>query len=96
MTPLALDKHSLDLHYRFLKVTRSVRQVAKLVKVDPQTLYQWIWDGKVVPSVVVPLDARVDGRKLYRFTDSDVLKLQHYKAAHYFEGRGGRRKKEQK
>jgi hypothetical protein len=92
MTRLTLDKHSLDIHYRCLKLTRSVRQVAKLVNIDPQTLYKWIWDGTVVPSVVVPLDGRKDGRKLYRFTDSDIRKLRRYKAAHYWEGRGGRRK----
>jgi excisionase family DNA binding protein len=65
----------------------SVKQVAKLLGVDPQTLFRWIWNGKVHPSIAVPMN----GRKLYRFTDDDVQQVRRYKSAHYWEGRGGRK-----
>jgi Helix-turn-helix domain len=67
----------------------SVKQAAKLLGVDPQTLFRWIWDGKVRPSVAIP----INGRKLYRFTDGDVERVRRYKSAHYWEGRGGRKPK---
>jgi excisionase family DNA binding protein len=67
----------------------SVKQAAKLLGVDPQTLFRWIWDGKVHPSIAVPMN----GRKLYRFSDDDVQQARHYKSAHYWEGRGGRKSK---
>jgi len=56
-----------------------------LLGVDPQTLFRWIWNGKVHPSIAVPMN----GRKLYRFTDDDVQQVRRYKSAHYWEGRGG-------
>jgi helix-turn-helix protein len=67
----------------------SVNQAAKLIGVDPQTLFRWIWQGKVRPSIVVPMD----GRKLYRFADRDIRQLRRYKSGHYWEGRGGRKPK---
>jgi excisionase family DNA binding protein len=67
----------------------SVKQAAKLLGVDPQTLFRWIWNGKVHPSIAVPMN----GRKLYRFTDDDVQQVRRYKSAHYWEGRGGRKPK---
>jgi excisionase family DNA binding protein len=63
----------------------SVKQAAKLLGVDPQTLFRWIWNGKVRPSIAIPMN----GRKLYRFTDDDVKRSRRYKSAHYWEGRGG-------
>lgn len=68
--------------------TYSVRQAAKLAGVDPQTLFRWVWQGKVKPSVAVPMN----GRKLYRFTETDVRQLLDYKAAHYRKGRGRKKK----
>ena len=65
----------------------SVKQAAKLLGVDPQTLFRWIWNGKVHPSIAIPMN----GRKLYRFTDDDVQQVRRYKSAHYWEGRGGRK-----
>ena len=67
----------------------SVKQAAKLLGVDPQTLFRWIWNGKVRPSIAIPMN----GRKLYRFTDDDVERVRRYKSAHYWEGRGGRKPK---
>lgn len=69
-----------------------MRQAAKVIDVDPQTLFRWLWAGKVKASIVVP----IDHRKLYRFTDDDIGKLRRYKAAHYWEGRGPRRRKARK
>jgi excisionase family DNA binding protein len=63
----------------------SVKQAAKLLGVDQQTLFRWIWNGKVRPSIAIPMN----GRKLYRFTDGDVKKVRRYKSEHYWEGRGG-------
>jgi excisionase family DNA binding protein len=65
--------------------SHSVKQAAKLLGVDQQTLFRWIWNGKVHPSIAIPMN----GRKLYRFTDDDVKKVRRYKSAHYWEGRGG-------
>jgi excisionase family DNA binding protein len=65
--------------------SHSVKQAAKLLGVDQQTLFRWIWNGKVRPSIALPMN----GRKLYRFTDNDVKKVRRYKSAHYWEGRGG-------
>jgi MerR HTH family regulatory protein len=65
----------------------SVKHAAKLLGVDPQTLFRWIWNGKVRPSIAIPMN----GRKLYRFTDDDVERVRRYKSAHYWEGRGGRK-----
>jgi excisionase family DNA binding protein len=67
----------------------SVKQAAKLLGLDPQTLFRWIWNGKVHPSIAIPMN----GRKLYRFTDDDVKKVRRYKSAHYWEGRGGSKPK---
>ena len=67
----------------------SVKQAAKLLGVDPQTLFRWIWNGKVRPSIAIPMN----GRKLYRFTYDDVERVRRYKSAHYWEGRGGRKPK---
>jgi DNA-binding transcriptional MerR regulator len=68
--------------------TYSVRQAAKLAGIDPQTLFRWIWLGKVKPSIAVPMN----GRRLYRFTEIDVRQLLDYKAAHYRKGRGRKKK----
>lgn len=68
--------------------TYSVRQAAKLAGVDQQTLFRWVWLGKVKPSIAVPMN----GRNLYRFTESDVRQLLRYKAAHYRKGRGRKKK----
>ena len=70
--------------------SHSVKQAAKLLGVDQQTLFRWIWNGKVRPSIAIPMN----GRKLYRFTDDDVKKVRRYKSAHYWEGRGGSKRKE--
>jgi transposase-like protein len=66
----------------------SVRQAAKRVGIDPQTLFRWVWQQKVKPSIAVPMN----GRKLYRFTEDDVKELLRYKAAHYRKGRGRKKK----
>jgi hypothetical protein len=69
--------------------SHSVKQAAKLLGLDPQTLFRWIWNGKVRPSIAIPMN----GRKLYRFTDDDVAQVRRYKSVHYWEGRGGSKPK---
>ena len=84
---------SLDYAYtKGIMKSCSVRQAAKLIEVDPQTLFGWLWAGKVKASIVVP----IDHRNLQRFIEADVKKARRYKVAHYWEGRGARRKKEKK
>ena len=69
--------------------SHSVKQAAKLLGVDQQTLFRWIWNGKVHPSIAIPMN----GRKLYRFTEEDIAQVRRYKSAHYWEGRGGSKPK---
>jgi hypothetical protein len=87
--PLALDKVRCLCLYYMSMASHSVKQAAKLLGVDPQTLFRWIWNGKVRPSIAIPMN----GRKLYRFTDKDVTQVRRYKSAHYWEGRGGSKPK---
>jgi predicted site-specific integrase-resolvase len=68
----------------------SVKRAAELIGVDAQTLFRWIWGGKVRASIVIPMDS---GSKVHRFTEQDVKRLRLYKAEHYWEGRGGSKPK---
>lgn len=48
------------------------------------TLYRWLDQGKVRPSVVLKLD----GRTLHRWTSKDVEQVRKYKQENYRKGRG--------
>ncbi len=65
--------------------TYSTVRVAKLVGIHWMTLYRWLGEGKVRPSVVVLLNGR---RVIRRWTDRDVEKVRKYKAKFYRKGRG--------
>ena len=68
--------------------TYSTKQAAKLARIHSVTLYRWISAGKVRASQAIPLN----GKKLWRWTQADVEKVRKYKAAHYWEGRGAKKK----
>ena len=70
-------------------VTYSTKQVAKLVGIHRVTLQHWLAGGKVRASRSLPSN----GGTLWRWTDADVKKVKKYKAAHYWEGRGRKKKK---
>jgi len=69
--------------------TYSTKQAAKRAGVHWITLHRWIKGGKVRP----PRAIRMNGGKLWRWTTADVEKVRRYKAAHYWQGRGRRKKK---
>ena len=68
--------------------TYSTKQVAKLAGIHWVTLHRWLSAGKVRASRPVP----INGRTLWRWTEADVKKVRKYKAAHYWEGRGVKKK----
>jgi excisionase family DNA binding protein len=67
--------------------TMSTKQVAKLVGVHWMTLYRWLSEKKVRPSVMV----RLNGRVIHRWTAEDVSRVRKYKLANYRKGRGRKR-----
>ena len=68
--------------------TYSTAQVAELVGIHRVTLQNWLSAGKVRAS----RSMRMNGGTLRRWTDADVKKVKKYKAAHYWEGRGVKKK----
>ncbi len=68
--------------------TYSTKQAATLAGIHSVTLYRWMSAGKVRASQAIPLN----GTKLWRWTQADVEKIRKYKAAHYWEGRGVKKK----
>jgi predicted site-specific integrase-resolvase len=67
-----------------MKKTYSTERVALMVGVHWTSLHRWLRAGKIRPSIAVP----IDGRTLWRWTDSDVEKVRKYMADHYVKGRG--------
>ena len=66
----------------------STPQVARMVGIHVVTLEHWIEAGKVKPSKRIQV-----GSQTYRlWTTRDVERVKKYKAAHYWEGRGVKRK----
>jgi len=72
----------------FSMKTHSTKRVAQLVGIHWMTLYRWLEQGKVRPSIVVPLN----GRSIRRWTDRDVERVKKFKAANYRKGRGRKKK----
>ena len=56
--------------------TFSTQQAAKLIGIHWVTLRRWLADGKVRPSIAVPMD----GRTLWRWTKADVERARRFKA----------------
>jgi excisionase family DNA binding protein len=55
--------------------TYSTAEAAKQAKVHRITLQRWLRDGRVSPSIRVPLK----GRTLWRWTKADIQKLRKQK-----------------
>ncbi len=66
----------------------STTQVARKLGIVRQTLYRWIRERKVP----APRKRKVTGVTVRIWTDRDVEKVKKYKAAHYWEGRGVKKK----
>jgi excisionase family DNA binding protein len=56
--------------------TFSTPQAAKRIGVHWVTLRRWLAEGKIRPSVAVPMD----GRTLWRWTKADVKRARQFKA----------------
>ncbi len=69
--------------------TYSTKQAAKRAGIHWMTLHRWLRARKVRASRSLPSN----GGTLWRWTDADVKKVKKYKAAHYWEGRGQKKKK---
>ena len=63
-------------------------QVARKLRIARQTLQRWIREGKVP----VPRKKSFVGVSVRIWTARDVEKVRKYKAAHYWEGRGVKKK----
>jgi excisionase family DNA binding protein len=68
--------------------TYSTKQVAQIVGIHRVTLQHWLAAGKVRASRSMPSN----GGTLRRWTPADVEKVRKYKAAHYWQGRGRKKK----
>ena len=72
--------------------TYSTKQVAKLAGIHRITLYKWMAAGKVRASESI----RMNGHRLWRWTDADVERIREYKLKNYRKGRGRKPKKGKK
>ena len=72
--------------------TYSTKQVAKLAGIHHVTLYKWMAAGKVQASESI----RMNGHRLWRWTDADVEQIRKYKLKNYRKGRGRKPKKGKK
>jgi len=72
--------------------TYSTKEVAREVGIHWVTLLRWLSEGKVHPSIGVPMN----GQTLWRWTAADVERVRKYKTAHYGEGKGPRKKAKKK
>ena len=68
--------------------TFSTQQAAKLIGIHWVTLRRWLAEGKIRPSVAVPMD----GRTLWRWTKADVVRACRFKATQK-PGRKSKKKK---
>ena len=65
--------------------TYSTKQAAQHAGVHFITLQRWVKEGRVSPSMRI----KQNGREVWVWTAGDMQKIKRYKAAHYWEGRGG-------
>jgi excisionase family DNA binding protein len=56
--------------------TFSTQQAARLIGVHWVTLRRWLAEGKIRPSIAVPME----GRTLWRWTKADVERARRFKA----------------
>jgi predicted site-specific integrase-resolvase len=72
------------MYNRLSVKTMSTKQVARLAGVHWMTLYRWVEQGKVRPSIIIKLNGSV----LRRWTAGDLEKVRKYKQKNYRKGRG--------
>jgi len=60
-------------------MTHSTEEAAKKAGIHPVTLWRWLSQKRVRPSIAVPMK----GQTLWRWTAADISKLKEYKASHY-------------
>ena len=68
--------------------TYSTAKVLKLVGIGAETLYRWMYEGKIP---FPPLQT-LAGMKVRLWSENEVNEVKRYKAEHYW-GRGGRKKR---
>ncbi len=68
--------------------TYTTQQVANALRINKRTLFRWLADGKIRE----PRRVRYGGLEARVWTVRDVEKVRKYKAAHYWEGRGVKKK----
>ena len=68
--------------------TYSTKQVAQMVGISRRTLARWLSDRKISS----PRKITMGGDEVRIWTARDAEKLKKYKAAHYWEGRGVKKK----
>ena len=66
----------------------STVKVARKLKIAQQTLHRWMRAGKVK----APPKRKITGVTVRVWTPRDVERVRKYKAAHYWEGRGVKKK----
>ena len=64
--------------------TYSSGQVARRVGIDRQTLFRWLWSGKVKGPRLV----EVGDRNVLVWTDRDIERVARFKELNYRKGRG--------
>jgi predicted site-specific integrase-resolvase len=64
-----------------VKRTYSTLEAAKQADIGRATLMRWLRDGKIRPSVNVPL---AGGLELHRWTEADVNRLIKFKEKNYW------------
>jgi predicted site-specific integrase-resolvase len=68
--------------------TYSTKQAAAKAEIHWVTLHRWLARGSVRASDSI----RMNGTKLWRWTESDVEKIKKYKQENYRKGRGRKAK----
>ena len=69
--------------------TYSTKQVAQMLLIDRATLRRWLLSGKIRE----PRRIKNGGINARVWTARDVERVRKWKAAHYWEGRGRKKKK---
>ena len=69
--------------------TYSTKRVAQMLGIDRVTLQRWLLSGKIRE----PRRIKNGGINARVWTARDVERVKKYKAAHYWEGRGLKKKK---
>jgi excisionase family DNA binding protein len=67
---------------------KSTKQIAAEVGITQMTIERWLRDGKISR----PKTIEFGGRKFRLWTRADVAKIKRYKAHHFYEGRGRKKK----